>query len=91
MSFLWPWFLLLLVLIPVLVAFYIWILSRKRRFAVHYSSLSLIREALPRHARWRQHLPFVLFTRSDAAILWSIQAGNVCRFAKSGRYRYPGF
>lgn len=61
MSFLWPWFLLLLVLIPMLVAFYFWILRRKRRYAVHYSSLSLIREALPRHARWRQHLPFVLF------------------------------
>ena len=61
MSFLWPWFLLLLVLGPVLVAFYIWILRRKRRFAVRYSSLSLIREALPKHARWRQHLPFVLF------------------------------
>jgi len=61
MSFLWPWFLLHLVLIPVLVAFYIWILWRKRKFAVRYSSLSLIHEALPKHARWRQHLPFVIF------------------------------
>jgi Ca-activated chloride channel family protein len=61
MSFLWPWSLLLLLLVPALVAFYIWILRRKRRFAVRYSSLSLIREALPKHARWRQHLPFVLF------------------------------
>jgi Ca-activated chloride channel family protein len=61
MSFLWPWFLLLLVLVPALVAFYIWILRRRRRFAVRYSSLSLIREALPKHPRWRQHLSFVLF------------------------------
>ena len=61
MSFHWPWSLLLLVLIPVLVALYFWILRRKRRYAVRYSSLSLIREALPRHNRWRQHLPFVLF------------------------------
>ena len=68
MSFLWPWFLLLLLLIPVLVAFYIWILRRKRRFAVRYSSLSLIREALPKHTRWRQHLPFVLFLLAVACL-----------------------
>ena len=61
MSFLWPWFLLLLLLIPLLVATYIWILRRKRKFAVRYSSLSLIREALPKRSRWRQHLPFILF------------------------------
>ncbi len=61
MNFLWPWFLLALLLIPLLVAFYIWILRRKRRFAIRYSSLSLIREALPKRARWRQHLPFALF------------------------------
>jgi Ca-activated chloride channel family protein len=68
MSFLWPWFLLLLMLIPLLVAFYIWILRRKRRYAVRYSSLSLIREALNRHARWRQHLPFVLFLLAVACL-----------------------
>ncbi len=61
MNFLWPWFLLLLLLIPLLIAVYIWILRRKRKYAVRYSSLSLIREALPKRARWRQHLPFALF------------------------------
>lgn len=61
MSFLWPWLLLFLILIPLLIAIYIWILRRKRKFAVRYSSLSLIREALPKRSRWRQHLPFALF------------------------------
>lgn len=61
MNLLWPWFLLLLWLIPLIVAIYIWMLRRKRRFAVRYSSLSLLREALPTWSRWRQHLPFVLF------------------------------
>lgn len=61
MNFLWPWFLLLLLLIPLFVAVYVWILRRKRRFAVRFSSLSLIREALPRRSRWRQHVPFALF------------------------------
>ncbi len=61
MNLLWPWFLLLLLLIPLLVAVYIWIWRRKRKYAVRYSSLSLIHEALPKRARWRQHVPFALF------------------------------
>jgi Ca-activated chloride channel family protein len=61
MSFLWPWLLLLLLLIPLLIAAYIWVLRRKKKYAVSYSSLSLIREALPKRSRWRQHLPFALY------------------------------
>ena len=61
MTLLWPWFLLLLWLIPLLVAVYIWILRRRRRFAIRYSSLSLLREAIPQWSRWRRHLPFALF------------------------------
>ncbi len=60
MSALWPGFLLLLLLIPLLIAAYLWMLRRRRRFAVRYSSLSLVREALPR-ANWRRHVPFALF------------------------------
>lgn len=61
MKLLWPWLLLLLLLIPLLVAVYVWVLRRKRRFAIHYSSLVLVREALPKWSRWRRHLPFALF------------------------------
>jgi Ca-activated chloride channel family protein len=51
-------------LIPLLIAAYIWVLRRKRKFAVRYSSLAIIREALPKHSRWRQHIPFALFLLS---------------------------
>ncbi len=61
MTFLWPAFLYLLALVPVLIGVYAWILHRRRRFAVRYSSLSLIRQAAPRHSWIRRHLPFVLF------------------------------
>ena len=60
MNALWPGFLLLLVLIPLLIAVYIWMLRRRRRFAVRYSSLSLVRQALPR-SNWRRHVPFAMF------------------------------
>ncbi|HRQ38071.1 MAG TPA: VWA domain-containing protein [Chloroflexota bacterium] len=74
MTFLWPWFLLLLLLIPLLIGVYIWMLRRKRKFAVRYSSLAIIREALPRRSRWRQHLPVILFL-----------AGMTCLFTAVAR------
>src|SRR6266540_2740349 len=61
MELLWPGSLYLLGLIPLLIIFYIWILRRRRRYAVRYSSLSLVRQALPQSSRWRRHLPFALF------------------------------
>jgi len=61
MDLLWPGFLLLLGLIPLLAAAYIVMLRRRRRFAVRYSSLSLVREALPHQSWLRRHLPVVLF------------------------------
>ncbi len=61
MDWLWPGFLFLLGLIPLIVAAYVWSLRRRRRFAVRYSSLALVREALPHSSRLRRHLPFALF------------------------------
>lgn len=69
MNLLWPWLLLLLLLVPLSVLAYIWMLRRKRKFAVQYSSLSLIREALPKRSRWRQHLPFALFMLGLTALI----------------------
>ncbi|HTP02373.1 MAG TPA: VWA domain-containing protein [Anaerolineales bacterium] len=68
MSFLWPAFLYLLVLIPILAGLYIWILRRRRRFAYRYSSLSLVRSAAPRHSWVRRHLPFLLFLAALASL-----------------------
>lgn len=72
MSFLWPGFLLLLLIVPILLAIYIWNLRRKRKFAVRYSSVSLIREAMPKRSRWRQHLPFVLFLLGVTGLITAV-------------------
>ncbi|MEZ4623124.1 MAG: VWA domain-containing protein [Caldilineaceae bacterium] len=68
MNVLWPWFFALLILIPLFVAGYIWMLRRKRKFTVRYSSLSLVRAALPERSRWRRHLPFALFLLALAGL-----------------------
>ena len=69
MAFLWPGFLFLLVIIPLMIVAYIWMLRRRRRFAVRYSSLSLVRAVLPHHSRLRRHLPFALFVLALAGLL----------------------
>ncbi len=61
MTFLWPKALYFLGLIPILIALYIWILHRRRRFAVRYSSLTLVRAAVSPRSTWRRHIPFGLF------------------------------
>jgi Ca-activated chloride channel family protein len=68
MDLLWPDFLLLLGLIPLIVAVYLWMLSRRRRFAVRYSSLALVREALPHQSWLRRHLPFVMLLLAIAGL-----------------------
>src|SRR5437868_7976612 len=60
MNFLWPGLLPLLGLVPLFILVYIWAL-RRRRLALRYSSLALVRAALPRYSRLKRHLPFALF------------------------------
>lgn len=60
MKFLWPSALFLLGLIPLLALLYFWLLRRRRRYAVRYSSLSLVRQALASQSKWRRYLPLAL-------------------------------
>jgi len=60
-DWLWPDFLLLLGLIPLLIALYVGLLHRRHRFAVRYSSLSLVDQSILRPSWLRKHLPFTLF------------------------------
>lgn len=64
MTFEWPYALSLALLAPLLVAFYLLMLRRRRRFAVRYASLLLVREALPKRTRWRRWVPFALLLLS---------------------------
>jgi Ca-activated chloride channel family protein len=69
MSFSWPLVLLSLLLIPALVAGYIWSGRRRRRGAVTYSSVALIKAAQPANSAWRRHVPFALVLAALSCLL----------------------
>jgi Ca-activated chloride channel family protein len=68
MFFLGPDFLWLLLALPLLLAAYAWLLRRRRRAGLHYSSLGVARAAMAgRH--WRRHLPPALLLLACTGML----------------------
>jgi Ca-activated chloride channel homolog len=63
-SFTWPVALLLLGAVPVVLGGYLLAMRRRRRQAVTYSSLALLRTAVPRRSTWRRHIPIALLLTS---------------------------
>ena len=61
MSFLWPDLLWLLLCVPALIAAYVYALFRKKRTAIRYTSLMLVRGSIGAGQRIRRHLPPFLF------------------------------
>jgi Ca-activated chloride channel family protein len=72
MTFLWPQALWLLLAVPVLVGLYILLLRRKKKSALRYASLGLVREALGPGRRWRRHVPPSLFLLAMIALTLAI-------------------
>ena len=61
MKFLWPEAFWLLALVPVLVGAYVWLLRRRKKAAVRYASLAMVKDALAAGPRIRRHIPPALF------------------------------
>jgi Ca-activated chloride channel family protein len=60
MSFLWPGMLWLLLIVPLLAAGYVYLLRRRKRHAVRYANLLIVKQALGGRAGLRRHIPPVL-------------------------------
>ncbi|WP_374664123.1 VWA domain-containing protein [Ramlibacter sp.] len=69
MHFLWPEFLWLLLALPLLVGVYVLLLRRKRKLAVRYASLTMVKEAMGAGQQMRRHVPPLLFLLAMAALL----------------------
>lgn len=57
MTFEWPLALAVLLTVPLVLGVYLLAMRRRRKQAVNYSSVALLRSVLPRRSRWRRHLP----------------------------------
>ena len=57
MTFEWPVALLLTLVVPLVWGAYVLAMRRRRKQAVSYSSVALLRSVLPARSRWRRHLP----------------------------------
>jgi len=70
MSFLWPQYLWLLLALPLLPAAYVWLLRRRNKSAVRYSSLGVVRAASAGR-NWRRHLPPALLLLACSGLLFA--------------------
>jgi Ca-activated chloride channel family protein len=84
-AFLRGWALIGLVLVPIAILLYLWMQRRKRKYAVQYASLSLIREARPGSSRWRRHVPFALLLASMAALVLALARPEATVSVPEGR------
>ncbi|HSI55252.1 MAG TPA: VWA domain-containing protein [Ramlibacter sp.] len=68
MFFLWPQYLWLMLALPLLPLGYVWLLRRRGKAALRYSSLGVVRAASARR-NWRRHVPPALFLIACSALL----------------------
>ena len=72
MTFLWPGMLWVLLIIPVLILFYILLLKRKRKIAVRYASLQIIKKAIGSGPGFRRHIPALMLGLSLIVMIVAI-------------------
>lgn len=61
---LWWW-----VLIPLLVALYVWITRRKKRTGMRYTNTAVLGAVIPRQSQWRRHLAVAMSLLSLVTII----------------------
>jgi Ca-activated chloride channel family protein len=61
--------LLLLILVPILIGLYVWMQKRRRKYALSYASVTLVRQAVGRGPGVRRHIPAGLYITAITAML----------------------
>ncbi len=72
MRFIWPSLLWSLLLVPVILVAYVGIQRRRRRYALRYSSLLVLKTTMTPSHRLRRHIPPALFLLGLTAMLFSL-------------------
>lgn len=68
MFFLWPEYLWLLLVLPLLPAAYLWLLRRRSKTSIRYSSVAMVRAAVA-GTSWRRHVPPLLLLLACSLLL----------------------
>src|SRR5512143_2075413 len=68
MTFMWPWMLVSILLVPVLAAYYVASRRRRHRDAPEYGALGILRDQAGRTLGFRRHLPGTLSLMGLAAL-----------------------
>jgi Ca-activated chloride channel family protein len=71
-TFAWPALLPLLLLLPLLVLAYLWLLARRRRTTLRLGSIAVAKQALGRGPSWRRHVPPLLLLAGLAALMLAV-------------------
>jgi Ca-activated chloride channel homolog len=69
MTFLWPQFLWLAAVLPLLVLLYVWLMRRRKKVALRYASLSIVREAMGARQSIKRYIPPLLFLLALATMV----------------------
>lgn len=72
MTFLWTHMLWLLVLVPLLIAAYVWLLRRKKKSAIRYANLALVKQAMGKSPGWRRHVPPALLLLAITVLILAV-------------------
>ncbi|MFH1069317.1 MAG: VWA domain-containing protein [Candidatus Glassbacteria bacterium] len=72
MTFMWPDMLWFLAAVPVLIATYLFLLRRKKKSALRYANLSLVKEAMGAGQRFRRHIPPLIFLLALTVLIFAV-------------------
>jgi len=72
MTFIWTEMLWLLLIVPVLIALYVWLMHRKKKAAVRYANLPLVKAAIGKSLGWRRHVPPALLLLAITVLIMAV-------------------
>ena len=70
-TFLWPTMLWAMLLVPILLLGYIWLMRRRKKTTLRYANLALVKEAMGSSNAWRRHVPPALMLLAISALLFA--------------------
>lgn len=72
MTFIWMDMLWLLLLVPLLIGAYIWLLRRRKKAALRYANLAIVKQAMGKSVAWRRHVPPALLLAAVAVLIIAV-------------------